>query len=888
MKKYISKILQFFIFGGLAGFMFSCNDEFTDYRNPSTDIDKGYSFNEDGSLNVNVSFEVPGMSTAATRAMGYTPNYSDLKLYVLVIDKSNEVIIQRSVATQHDMVISPDHTYPIVNFTINLYPTDNPVALHLIASDQEDLDYQLTQIGRSGLLRTIYTNYDDSGKGHEAYWARINLNKNILAATDNEDPEDEANKRAAEITKMLQHIPMIRNFGRVSAKVEEGLNFKIDQLYLINATDRGAVVPYLINIQDEETRGRNGFVQFFDIQDINGKEKIVPRSYEHMTNTIHYIGEPTTQTGILERDLKSEEDGDEGNKRHSIYFYEQTYRPDSRTYAVIKGHRTTGNNQNPMFYKIDLGKKDPESPYGAFKYYNLIRNFDYVINIKGVDADGYSSLEDAKIGNVFNNLTASVETESLLSISESGESIIVNMTRYVYTEDRKDNEVDIWGQYLVRSGNTSVYESQDLKILIEDPENGEGFLEFGTNDENGITTNNTHHWNIKLKSDVNFTNTVKQQTVVVYRGPKGDDFGLYRKILFTLIDHFNIEKIDTYPGLWENFEDAPWEWPEDDQNGMGMISREVGQSANSPLTLFFKLQEGLPESIFPLQFTIESNRQNITNAPVGNAVVNNVPGNQSLFAGVTTTRVQYVKEVSLDEYRESNIVRVRFLTITDLDQDGIGTDSGNESASETTIRVYNEYFNMAEDMFTRSTATSDPTPAVCDFSQDSWNSFLSFLNTTRTQQNRLTTSSNISNPGNLQFEEQTANQITSGTVDIESPGEEDDLIITTYSYIIMNNVNNYLQYSFTHSNKNERTVRVEVMSTDNSFNPVVPAVSCQGLTFNLVQTIKDSTPYTTYVYEAKTPTNQRSTTYNVQVRPTEAGQCFFKVNIYPRLETESD
>ncbi|MCH5177895.1 MAG: hypothetical protein J1F25_07705 [Prevotellaceae bacterium] len=669
----------------------SCSDEVMDMERPFV------RYNADGSMNIAVSLEIPTMPTATTRAMDATPNYTELGLWLLVFETNSGNLLQvYRVPEETVKEVCGAHTgNNLVEFTAKLNPTDAEATIHLIATDQPDMADQLSRIGHENLLGTLRTTDD-----HEAYWARIPLDREILPSVEEPTTKEQENYDA--IAAMLTHVIMLRNFGKISMVVGDGVSFTIDEMYLYNYSDCGSMTPYHDDADEP-------FVTFFE-QTPSG---VKAYTYADMKQK-GYIGIMPAGTSITE--------GPKEWKRATattdaeIYFYEQPFRAKNRAYVIIGGHRANGQTR---YYKMDIGQKDDTSDYGEYVYYNLLRNFDYHITIIGVEDDGYGTLEEARNGIVSNNIDAAIELRNLTTLSDGNDIIRVNFINHVFTINNRNITVDLMGQYLEGLDD----HTDQLRIKYE----SDGFLDIT---EQGMQ-DGWKTWHIAVKENANPADAggVMQQTVVIYRGKKEDGtFGLYRIITFTLIDHFDMGRVDTYPGLWNDFESVPWDWSDH--------YREIGQDVNSPLTLFFELPQGLPESVFPLEFTIESNKQNIQNAYQGNAVVKTVPASQSLFfhdsrENVATARMQFVKTVTWLEYStfsedEANagnnyIVRCRFLTTTDLAQDGIGDVDEDEGgrASTTILKVANLYFATKEDGFTRQSNTSDPTPQVWDFAESS-------------------------------------------------------------------------------------------------------------------------------------------------------------------------
>lgn len=116
------------------------------------------------------------------------------------------------------------------------------------------------------------------------------------------------------------------------------------------------------------------------------------------------------------------------------------------------------------------------------------------------------------------------------------------------------------------------------------------------------------------------------------------------------------------------------------------------------MTLFIDLPDGLPESIFPLEFTVEDSAQQLENNPVGNMRVTSGPS----LADPTKVAIQYIKPITYQDYlyrlngsavdvslpNTGHRIPCRMLTIL------AGTTGG-------TIYVNNPYFNIHTIEYTR-------------------------------------------------------------------------------------------------------------------------------------------------------------------------------------------
>lgn len=855
-------------------------------------------FNDDGTLGVNISMLFPEMTTP-TRAMGETPDYRNLRLIVLVFEDGTGLRQRMQILPEMQTLDDSEHPgKTLVRFHADLEPTDRNAVIHLIATDQADL-YNKVDFGpEERVITALYTD-----NGHEAYWQRRVLGHNIPTNPEDEHYKAETDdKKVANIGKLLNHVPMIRNFCRVSVVKGEGVSFELSGIYVVNTVDRGSVAPY-VAANDPERR----FVDYCNA-DNSGKSYAEVSAQKH-TGTLPpgvqlINGDTTDPDNIATRST-----GD------PVYFYERPARVNSteRTYVILKGTYTgSGAEGKETFYKIDLGHIDSDGGDGSignlvgrFAYYNLLRNFDYRIRLNSVASDGYKSFADAAKGAVFNNFSASVEARNMTSISDGEDMIFVSFTSYVFTEAKQS--VELLAQFREHiNENGGTVNNEVLKYVWD-----EGDV-IAVGDDRIVETkdlrNSTDAWNKYKVTGNTPSETLRQQTLYIYRGNKAAagepaNYGLYREVIFFLHTPWQFKHIDTFPGLWEDVDDMPpWDWSSE--------KREIGQFANAPLTLFFELPAGLPQALFPLEFVIESDRQNIQNAYQGNAVVRSVPAEASLFydeptiGKPTSARIQYVKTIRWEDYngelsdelvgKGSSIVRCRFLTITDLRQDGVG---GTDSRSTTTLRVANPYFGECiydadgktvkgwkkyhQDGFERNVATSDPTPGIWNFSSYGWSSIIEELKNGNAANYTPTVD-------DLAISAATARTLSSGTVEIDENAGVDDAepSLVTYNYLRTTNSSVKFTHTRRYPGSDTRRVRIYVMATDDSDNPVEPTVELKSgtTTLKLTHTADNTTkPFASQVYESEdidmSKVNQLDLTVsakdNTPVR-------FYRIEFHPR------
>ena len=871
-------------------------------------------FNPDGTLGVTIGLDISGLNAAATRAeLAEKPAYDELKLYLLLFEEG-EGLKQYAALEPAFRQTDSDHSHhELMTFDVSLEPTEKNATIHLIATNQPDFSKQILFGIEKRVVPSLYTD-----ENHEAYWQRIELGSNVPSAEkaqqsdgDAYDPNEAA--KADAIAAALSHVPMIRNFCRVSVDVGLPGNFTLTGLYVVNTVDRGSVAPYVA--------ASGKFVDYYDTA-TSGK------SYAEISAQ-NYIGTLPAGVKLINTALdpaqiatKAENpSGFSDPSEAAVYFYERPARVNSteRTYVILRGNATIEDNTgekktyNDRFYKLDLGyigDTESDRPIGLFDYYNLLRNFDYRIRISEVADAGYESLETAAKGAVYNNFSASVEARNMKSISDGTDMIFVNFTSYVFTQ--AGQSVDLLAQYRTDITQGGGKERNDLLwYRVEPAVPGDviaGIKEVREHHDNDLTAWNTY---TVSTGDITPTDQLRQQTVYIYRGNRADagepaDYGLYRVVTFFSHSPWTFKHIDTFSGLWESVTDIP-SWDEEGEGNWSTGKREIGQSKGSPLTLFFELPAGLPQALFPLEFVIESDRQNIQNAYQGNAVVRSVPARESLFytdwtiTQPTTTRIQYVKTVTWEDYfgelseelvgNGTSIVRCRFLTITDLAQDGIG-GSGSNSSSETTLRVANPYFGQLDktgrwlmyhqDGFTRNTTTSDPSPRFWDFTSAYWDEIMTAMNQTNRDSYTATTGVKAVGADELVF-------IDGGTRTLRNLTDGNG-----YRYVQTANAGDALLHIHTYDASQSRTIHLEIVSTDTSGKPLAPdfTITAKGGVYNTLTAVADTPAtgtwskdanYTTYLYNIAVPKEVTEVTIKIR-RNNNTDMRFYAVDFYPRWD----
>lgn len=592
-------------------------------------------------VTVSGAIHVPRMSTSETRGeMAETPG-EGLKLSLLEFSPgtttANTFItnIYNAETTSTTAVQNGE----IVYFTVNLNKTTSPRRLHLMVAD----DYISSGFGSEATVLPGITVSD----GREAYWGSVDFPNGYATS-----PDAEGNSSLLpEVAAKLTNVPVVRNFAKVSVTSKYD-DFYLEGFELINVPQKGTIAPW-------NTSG----MEIPELLDTSGKMKSyteISRSYQGV------IPEGTIFTNV-------EADARKWSDEHlwttsDKYLYEHPYESTRRTYLIIKGrYRLPGHSAfNPTsYYKVDLGLPSATS---MFDFYNIIRNIQYNVTINNVYTNGAANAAEAIDGQVYNNISASVETATMPNISDGGNMLIVNSTNMVFT--RAGEQITLLYRYIKDVTGSS--EADNNVPHIQGLTTGPVVASFTEaddfTDKAGIT------WK-RVTITCNEPGIISRtQSFLVL-----DDNGLGRRINMTLTMPYTIENTIVYQGI---LNDLP-------TSGTANV---IGSDSGDTFTLFFNLPAGMPESVFPLQFIIESRQQNIENNKNGTLLVNT---GMSLF-NPNVPAISYVKKVSYNEYmykylpglsneldvnspNTDHLVRCRFQTIS----------AGTEA---TQLKIYNSYF----------------------------------------------------------------------------------------------------------------------------------------------------------------------------------------------------
>lgn len=673
-KRYLYKPIKALgFFGMLLALVIvsGCSDDIVNVPGIN-DIDNGNT--------VSVGIMIPDMKVNNTRAFGDKPE-SGMKLTVIEFDRGTDAtnsFLSRVYPTE---IVSPTTAVEndgVVQFKFDIIKTTKPKILHFVVTPSN-----VTVDPRFGSEAEIFSTLSVSDRT-QAYWGRVEFPTGYAEESDevNEDGIKEL-VITRDAKDKLTNVPVIRNFAKVSFDQENmPANFQLHGFQLINVPNSGTIAPYNVDKKEFPTflNDSGSMLPFSDI--VKNYTGILPSGVSFINTEEDADGWTVESTGT---------NGQHQMDAYDKFFYEHPYEGSRRTYVIIRGAylNNEGTWEEPRFYKIDLGTKNATT--SLFEYYDgLLRNIDYHITIKAVYSNGYRTPSEAITGVTSNNLSADVDARGMLSVFDGQNMISVNRTTIVFTNDKP---VEFLYQYTTNYsgskndlGNGNSAPNFKTIGLVAD---SEGVIKSVTTPES-FTDDEGKKW-VKVIITPNAVVPKEQRKQVFY---VVDGNGLGREITLLLNEPYEYSNLVVYPGSLNEYTSTT--------TGKNTVSPNAGEA----FTVYFNLQKGIPEEVFPLEFVLESDRQNLENNPIGTLVVTS---GETLFPtpGISydVPRIKYIKTVSLQEYKykyftdtnnvdintenPDHLVRCRFRTINSL------VDlPGSPTSTTTHVVIDNPYFNV--------------------------------------------------------------------------------------------------------------------------------------------------------------------------------------------------
>ena len=640
---------------------------------------------------VTITFSIPGV-TLSTKALD---NGGDLDNLYLAVFGSSGYLKEYVKATP---VSAGTYTYPTTDkdnnpisvtvpkytFTATLAMTESERSVHFIGNGPSTLDFGYDTAVLPVLMSTA---------GEKAYWQMITLEHGIRAKKNsagkyidkfgNELPEGATTGYVPtdETAAAFEGIALVRNWAKVEVDAvhsddpEQECNFWPISMAVVNKPSKGTIVPY-----SKET---GGFVKDYQL-----------RSFTNLSETYKYPGNLPSSTqfdNTIPPAEAFEPDGEgkfgEGvapvSANSAVFLYERPAPSSSiqPTYVIIYGTFKDPDQLavNPSYegvkcyYKVDLvdTKKDPDTGIWSTNYFPVYRNFKYKITINKILSEGQTTPALAALSAGSADVSADVNTSNVTEISDGSARLHVTpwMANTITSEHNADNPYRVLSVYFskaVENGGNGTITAEALEM----EDGGEDILynvTLGEPDDEGFRP-------------ISFCNKapdkqIRSQKIRVTGSYEfnGTHNRLYRDIIITVQGEQPLK--------------------------VRCLNPYLAKSKGAEQTVQFRIPDGLMQSMFPLDFTIEA--EDMTLTPDNSKPNNNLPviSGKSIsehdgYKGKTA--FQFRRTITWDDYvnltpyvdsEESSwrVVNCYFKT--------------NRAISATTVWVYNEFFAKDSDFF---------------------------------------------------------------------------------------------------------------------------------------------------------------------------------------------
>lgn len=418
-------------------------------------------------------------------------------------------------------------------------------------------------------------------------------------------------------------IPLVRNFAKIVV-TESADNFELVSYAIAGRPEKGKVVPY------NRTKG-----DFQDFVKSYGSMK----TYKELTTEGYDAFSPT---GVgLDFDL-ADSDFDNNPK----YVYERETPLSNASYVIVKGKYTKGSDDF-VYYKVNLRDS-------VGKYVPLRRNFQYNINISSVTRNGYATVADALASSGSGDISTDLDFISLTNISDGEVRLTVEYTSKTLVSS---DDVTLKVKFDKVGTNSNL---ELVKLTAEKGPKGE--TDEAIENVSAAVGPDKDSWYTYTITPFALSSSQKTQSLIItgtYTLDGGKSFlSISREVSYTLMQKKTMRA-----------ECIPSE-----------VLKEQGQEFDLQITI----PDGLGESMFPLEFSIEAVELSITpkndNMPVESGK-STIPGStkKSSFWFVKTLSYKDYKAITLNEDQTKSFL-CHFAT--------------NKAISATDIYVSNPYFNQ--------------------------------------------------------------------------------------------------------------------------------------------------------------------------------------------------
>ncbi len=484
-------------------------------------------------------------------------------------------------------------------------------------------------------------------KGTDVYWTRFEVDK-------------VQNTKNADIKTAMQHLKLVRNFCKIKLSLAAAVAAQLHDVEwgLVNVPTRGTVAPYINE-------------QLFADYNVTLPENTT--LYENLEKEQGFYGHvPRTDAAFYgSATINSDDDVEWVSVDEPLYCFENEGEARSEdwreTSILMRGKK--GASTAYSYYRIAF----VDQSNGNEPYY-LLRNIEYLVAISELNATGYSSAAEAWNRPAGNNISGDTQTSSYPIITINKSALRVEFIKkyivspatftmfYRYVPDVTTGDGDTY-----TASNDKVVFSCDKKTLTAGTEySNYAFKSFSV-------AKNDYNTNYRLVTFTPSAITGESAVTTTMRVGVENESDVYRDVTFVLRQRYLLKSMSITKG--------------DDDNSF---------------VLGLKVPANLPEELFPLEFTLETNPLCIY-ADANSGTVMSTESTQESILGSDET-FQFIRRVSLADYealkKEDGYRTIPFY----FKFNGVSLIAG---ANAVWFGVYNEYFSCDPEG-DRSSTTATP------------------------------------------------------------------------------------------------------------------------------------------------------------------------------------
>lgn len=562
-----------------------------------------------------------------TKAMADKPQVQNL--YVAVFGGSG-YLKEYVKAELQDSDKATENT-TLYNYKVSLSLSDSHLKVHFIANAPTSIQFKYED--------EVMPTLTKSGN-EDAYWQRIELPNGITAKRYTSDDTEHTPPHYASGDLMkdgaghyIVSDETLNYFNPVEEGVETGIplirNFA--KIQVEETVSNFEITSYLL-----VNKPNSGSIAAYNKNTYKFVDNYHKLTFEQIKS--QYPGNlPASAT--INTDVPSESDFPENAT--PVYMYERPIPTENATFLLVKGKY----NGETCYYKIQLQDQ-------AGNYYAIYRNFVYTITITGIARKGESTPQAAANASGSGDISTDQKAENLTDVSDGVARILVE-----YTEKTLIGQGDVTLKFKFYPNASSNTTANNQVTVTKGEAGSSGAVING--DVTIASSDDSEGWRTITFTSTTPGDVIKSQSIKVI-GTYGGGSTLFRTVTYKLMSKQPLQVVCS--------------------------PKEVKETKGERVDVLIKIPKGLPRSIFPLHFKIESSALSITpfndNLPVspGKSIIDN-----------TTASYQFIKTLDYDDY----------LVLQDASTDEWVTITTHfkttKDHSDCDVYVYNQYFKTDTD-----------------------------------------------------------------------------------------------------------------------------------------------------------------------------------------------